>query len=293
MEDRDRRAGHGGGMTLRERLVLVAPETATNLLLLVLPLVAVLLYSVWTTDLSTFKVEPVWTLDNFSAILQPIYLQALGRSVFITLVTVVGCLLLGFPLAYLISQTGGKFQMVLLLAVMIPFWTSFVVRTYAWLTLLAPSGIVTQALAFIGIVDQGTDLRYTQLAVCIGMVYTYLPMMVLPLYATLERLDRNLLAASADLGKTPFYTFFRVVVPQARAGIVAGCLLVGIPALGEYTIPAILGGGKTLMIGNVIASEFMTSGNYSQGAALATILLLVVLIAIVTVQLVRRRRRHV
>lgn len=280
-------------MGLKERVLLVVPDTAAGMLLLCLPLVVIILYSFWTTDLATFTVEPVWTLQNFQDIMQPIYLQALGRSLLITVATVVGCILLGFPLAYFISQAPGKLQMLLLLAVMIPFWTSFVVRTYAWLTLLAPSGTVTQMLSFLGIVSSDADLRYTQVAITIGMVYTYLPMMILPLFATLEKLDPNLLAAAADLGKSPTKTFFSIVVPQAKAGVAAGCLLVAIPALGEYTIPAILGGGKTLMIGNVIASEFTTTGNYSRGAALAVVLLVIVLAVIAVTQVIAYRRRRV
>ncbi len=276
-------------MGLKERLLLIVPDTAASALLLIAPLLVVVLYAFWTTDMRTFTVVPTFTLENFQSILQPIYLQAFGRSLLITLTTVAGCILLGLPLAYFISQAPKKLQMVLLLAVMIPFWTSFVVRTYAWLTLLAPSGTVTGLLATLGLVGEGTDLRYTQAAITVGMVYSYLPMMVLPLFATLEKLDTNLLAASADLGKSAAVTFFRVVVPQARAGIAAGCLLVAIPALGEYTIPAILGGGKTLMIGNVIASEFTTTGNYSRGAALACVLLLMVLIAVLCLQIGQRR----
>jgi len=242
------------------------------------------------TDTATFTVKPLFTMENFQSIMQPIYLQALGRSVLITVSTVIGCILLGFPLAYFISQSPKKLQMALLLAVMVPFWTSFVVRTYAWLTLLAPSGAVTQFLSLVGIVSPDADLRYTQTAITIGMIYTYLPMMVLPLFATLEKLDPNLLAASADLGGSSVRTFFSVVVPQARSGIAAGCLLVAIPALGEYTIPAILGGGKTLMIGNVIASEFTTTGDYSRGAALAAILMIAVLLVVVGMQIAARKK---
>ena len=279
-------------MGLKERLLLVAPDTVAGALLLCLPIVVIVLYSFWTTNLATFTVEPLFTLQNFQDIMQPIYLQALGRSVLITLLTVTGCIVLGFPLAYFISRAPGKLQMVLLLAVMIPFWTSFVVRTYAWLTLLSPSGTVTQMLAFLGVVAPETDLRYTQIAITVGMIYTYLPMMVLPLFATLEKLDSNLLAAAADLGKSSAKTFFSIVVPQAKSGVAAGCLLVAIPALGEYTIPAILGGGKTLMIGNVIASEFTTTGNYSRGAALAVVLLVIVLAVIAVVQVAALRKRR-
>ncbi|MGN0078902.1 MAG: ABC transporter permease [Coriobacteriales bacterium] len=277
-------------MQLRERAAMVLPESALNLLVLVVPLAMVVLYSFWTTDLTTFEVDMDWTLANYADIMQPIYLQALGRSVLITLATVAGTILLGFPLAYFISRAEGKLQLVLLLLVMVPFWTSFVVRTYAWISLLGPSGLVNEALTFMHVIPEGTDLRYTDFAIAIGMIYTYLPLMVLPLYSTLEKLDVNLMAAAADLGRGACSTFFTVVVPQAKAGIAAGCMLVAIPALGEYTIPAILGGGKTLMIGNVIASEFLTTGNYSRGAALAALLLLIVVLVIVVGQVVSKRK---
>lgn len=279
-------------MSLKERIALIVPDSALNLLILVIPLACVVLYSVWTTDLDTFEVVPVFTLDNFASIMQPIYLQALGRSLLITLLTVVGTVVLGFPLAYFISRAPGKLQMVLLLLVMIPFWTSFVVRTYAWVSLLGPSGQVNQLLTILHVIPAGTDLRYTTAAITIGMIYTYLPLMVLPLYATLEKLDANLINAASDLGRSMTSAFFTVVVPQAKAGIAAGCMLVAIPALGEYTIPAILGGGKTLMIGNVIANEFMSTGNYSRGAALAALLLLIVLVVIVGSQIASRLKER-
>ena len=278
-------------MSFRERAALIVPDSALNLLVLAVPLFGVVLYSFWTTDLSTFEVHPVWTLENFASILDPIYLQALGRSLLITVLTVVGTVVLGFPLAYFISQAPGKLQTVLLLLVMVPFWTSFVVRTYAWISLLGPSGAVNQFLTALHVIPPDTDLRYSVAAISIGMVYSYLPLMVLPLYATLEKLDSNLLDAAADLGRSMSSAFFTVVVPQAKAGIAAGCMLVAIPALGEYTIPAILGGGKTLMIGNVIASEFTTTGNYSRGAALAALLLLIVLVVIAVSQVVQSYRR--
>ncbi len=284
-KEKEGKPGQMKKMSLKERIALIAPDGTLSLFVLVIPLVCVVLYSFWTTDLDTFEVLPIWTLDNFASILQPIYLQALGRSLLITLLTVVGTVVLGFPLAYFISRAPGKLQMVLLLLVMVPFWTSFVVRTYAWVSLLGPSGQVNQMLTFLHLIPEGTDLRYTTGAIAIGMIYTYLPLMVLPLYATLEKLDSNLINAASDLGRSMSSAFFTVVVPQAKAGIAAGCMLVAIPALGEYTIPAILGGGKTLMIGNVIANEFMTTGNYSRGAALAALLLLIVLIAIIGSQI--------
>lgn len=164
------------------------------------------------------------------------------------------------------------------------------VRTYAWLELLGAHGVITQALVHMHLVADGTDLRYSTTAVIIGMVYSYLPMMILPVYSTFEQLDQPLLEAAADLGKTPSQAFFQIVMPSCGGGIVAGSLLVAIPALGEYTIPAILGGSKTLMIGNVIASEFQTTGNYPRGAALSSVLMVAVLLIIIGKQIMQWRK---
>ncbi|MCH4119983.1 MAG: ABC transporter permease [Atopobiaceae bacterium] len=276
---------------MRERVLLMVPETLFDVLLLTIPLCFVVLYSFWTIDLTTLEVTPGFSIGSYAAIMKPIYLTALGRSLLITVATVAGTILLGFPLAYFISQCKGKPQVVLLVLIMVPFWTSFVIRAYAWTSLLAPTGMVNQLLTLLHVIPEHTDLRYTDVAIVIGMVYSYLPEMVLPLYATLEKLDTNLFAAAADLGRSTASTFFTIAVPESKAGIAAGCLLVAIPALGEYTIPAILGGGKTLMIGNVIASEFITTGNYSRGAALATMLLAIVVMLIVVSRIISSRKK--
>jgi spermidine/putrescine transport system permease protein len=177
----------------------------------------------------------------------------------------------------------------LLVAVLVPFWASFVVRTYALVNLLSDGGPVADALRAIGIGDGAPGIMYTPLAVAIGIVYSYLPLMILPLFVALERIDPSLLQASADLGASSFRSFRRVTLPLAVPGIVAGCVLVGIPATGEYVIPAILGGGKTLLVGNVIADQFLKVGDYPFGSALAVALVLALLAILV---IARSRLRH-
>lgn len=261
--------------------VLALPDGILTLCCFAVPLIIIVLYSFWKIDLDTFIVTTDWNLGNYADIAKSIYLQALLRSLLITLITVAGCILLGVPVAYFIASCKGKLQLLLIGAIVIPFWTSFVVRTYAWLELLGAHGAITLLLVRLHLLAEGTDLRYSMSAVVIGMIYSYLPMMILPAYSTFEQLDSSLLEAAADLGKSPSRSFFEIVLPSCSGGIVAGSLLVAIPALGEYTIPAILGGSKTLMIGNVIASEFQTTGNYPRGAALSSILMLAVLVILI------------
>lgn len=206
--------------------ILAFPDGILTLCCFAVPLVVIVLYSFWKIDLTTFTVTTNWNLGNYGDIFKSIYLQALLRSILITLATVVGCLLLGLPIAYFIASCKGKLQLLMIGAIVIPFWTSFVVRTYAWLELLGAHGVITQALVHMHLVADGTDLRYSTTAVIIGMVYSYLPMMILPVYSTFEQLDQPLLEAAADLGKTPSQAFFQIVMPSCGGGIVAGSLLV-------------------------------------------------------------------
>jgi spermidine/putrescine transport system permease protein len=217
-------------------------------------------------------VEFGWTTTNYHDIFQTLYLKTILRSLELSLGATLACLLIGFPVAYTIARVRSRWQTVLLVMVMVPFWTSFVVRTYGIYNLISDSGPLG-----------GLHLLFTSVGVGIGIVYTYLPLMILPLYVALERMDPALIDAAQDLGAPPWRVFQRVVLPLARPGIVAGCILVGVPATGEYVIPQILGGGKTLMFGNVVSDQFLNVGNYPFGAALAvafTVLLLVVLVAL-------------
>ena len=269
----------------RARHLLLAPTAVWAGLLFLGPLALLLVYSFGSIDLVTFEVGFGWTLSNYADVFSDLYLSTLGRSLLLSVGSTIGCLIVGFPLAYAISRQRGRWQTFLLLMVMVPFWTSFVVRTYGLVNLLDDNGPLAGLLAWLG-VTQNLRLLYTPWSIAIGMVYTYLPLMVLPLFVALERLDPAIMHAAADLGAPPRRVFRRVVVPLATPGIVAGCVLVGVPATGEYVVPAILGGDKTLMYGNVIGNQFTGLGNYPFGAALA-----VVLTTLVTFILLTTRRR--
>lgn len=271
------------------RAALLLPAATWTALFFLLPLGLLVLYAFGQINIITFEVRWGWTLENFTRIADSLYLQPIGRSLLLSTVSTLLCLLLGFPVALWISRLSGWRQTAALLAVMIPFWSSFVVRTYALVNMLGDGGPLANVLSAIGLTSSAPGILYSPQAIAIGILYTYLPLMILPLYVALERIDPRVMEAASDLGATRWRTFRRVILPLAAPGIVAGCILVGIPATGEYVIPAILGGGKTLMIGNVIADEFLKVGDYPFGSALATTLM-VVLTAVLLLARSRLRR---
>ena len=270
------------------RQALLLPSSAWTVLFFLAPLGLLLVYSFGSIDFLTFEVNFGWTLSNYGDVFSDLYLSTVARSLLMSLASTLGCLIVGFPLAYAISRQRGRWQTVLLVLVMIPFWTSFVVRTYGLVNLLDDRGPIADLLGLLGITDE-IHLLYTPYGVAIGMVYTYLPLMVLPLFVALERIDPALLGAARDLGAPPHRVFRRVVLPLAAPGILAGCVLVGVPAVGEYVVPAILGGGKTLMYGNVVAEQFSGLGNYPLGSALAVTLTALVTVIVLVSRSARRR----
>jgi ABC-type spermidine/putrescine transport system permease subunit I len=268
------------------RHLLSLPTVICAGLFFVVPLALLLVYSFGSNDFISLDVTFGWTLENYRQVFEGIYLNAILRSLLISLGTVVGCLLIGFPVAYGISRQRGRVQTLLLVAVLVPFWTSFVVRTYSMVELLSDSGPLGDLLRAFGLAENGMGLLYGSGGVLIGMIYTYLPLMILPVFVALDRAGPGLRAAAADLGAPPRRVFRRVVFPLAVPGVVAGCLLVGIPAAGEYVVPSILGGDKTLMYGNVVSNHFLGTGDYPFGSALS-----MTLMAILTVILVATRIR--
>jgi putrescine transport system permease protein len=208
----------------------------------------------------------------------PVYARALLGSLGNAAITTGLCLLIGLPMALAITRAGPRLRPLLLLAVVLPFWTSFMIRIYALIGLLGRNGLINALLLHLGIIDRPLVIMNTEWAVAIGMTYAYLPFMVLPLYATFERLDPTLLEAAADLGATPFSALFRITLPLALPGIVAGSLLVFIPAVGEYVIPELLGGPNTLMIATQLFNEFFSNQDWPTASAV-TIVLLVLLLA--------------
>jgi spermidine/putrescine transport system permease protein len=218
-------------------------------------------------------VERPWTLESFTRLADPLYLTILWRSIWIAALATALCALLGFPLALFISRAGRRKNLYLQL-VLLPFWTSFLVRTYAWLFILRDTGLVNTVLMRLHLIAAPLQLLYNDGAVLIGLVYNFLPFFVLPMYATLERLDPALLEASADLGARPLATLRRVIIPVSAPGLVAGSILVFIPCLGAYLTPDLLGGGKSVMLGNLVQNQFTTARDWPFGSAASLVLML-------------------
>jgi len=221
------------------------------------------------------------TLENFRFILgDRLYVLTYLNSLELAGVATLLCLAIGYPMAYGIARARAGARSMLLLLVILPFWTSFLLRVYAWMGILNSRGILNTVLLWAGIVDRPLEILYTNTAVFIGMVYSYLPFMILPLYANLVRLDEALLDAAADLGARPSRVFLDVTLPLSLPGVIAGCMLVFIPAIGEFVIPAVLGGSDSLMIGRVVYDEFFLNRDWPVASAVAVLLLLLLLIPI-------------
>ena len=225
------------------------------------------------------------TADNFKFLLtDKLYIITYLKSVFMAATATILCLLLGFPMAYGIARAGSAARSILLLLVILPFWISFLLRVYAWMGLLNNHGVINNFLMWLGIIDQPLQLMYTDFAIYIGLVYSYLPFMILPLYAILERMDLDLVDAALDLGARPSQAFRDVTWPLARPGVIAGCLLVFIPAMGEYVIPYLLGGPESLMIGRVLFDEFFVNRDWPLASSVAIVLLMLLVVPIVFLQ---------
>ncbi|TNC67524.1 ABC transporter permease [Rubellimicrobium roseum] len=285
----------------RERIVLavlLAPATLILGVFFLLPLLIVALFSVlmpglyggveWAFYHWNYGRIFGWA-DGLMEIFEPIYLQILLRSLGFATLTVLLCLILCYPVAFWMSRLPERWRLLFLFLVTLPFFSSLIVRLYAWLLILRPSGLLNQGLLALGVVDAPLDILYTPAAVVLGMVYIMVPFMFLPLFAAVDNLDRSLVEASFDLGATRAQTFRKVILPQTLPGIVAGSVIVFIPSVGNFIVPDILGGAKGLMMGNLIEQQFLSARNWPFGSALAMVVMSVVLMVLLT--MVARSRR--
>jgi spermidine/putrescine transport system permease protein len=242
------------------------------------PLLIVVAYSVMERGIYG-GVERGFTLDAYAQLLDPLYLGIIARTLLLSVLATAGCLLIGFPMAYVIARSG-RWRRVLLFLVVLPFWTSFLVRTYAMIFLLRDTGLVNSTLMALGIIDAPLTLLYTPGAVLAGLIYGFLPFAILPIYASLEKLDPTLHEAAEMLGARPATRFWRVTLPLAMPGVVAGGLLVLIPSLGSFLTPDLLGGAKTTLLGNLVQNQFTTGRDWPFGSAMSLLLLLVTFVAL-------------
>jgi len=286
-----RRRGYSG------RTLVTGVPYLWLLLFFLVPFLIVLKISVSQMQMAMPPYEPLVTwasaqvvefkinLGNYSFLWEDaLYRNAYLNSVLTAGVSTILCLLIGYPMAYGIARSKPEWRNLLLLLVMLPFWTSFLLRVYAWIGILKNNGVINNFLMWLGVIDEPIVMLQTDFAVYIGIVYSYLPFMVLPLYTAIEKLDGSLLEAAADLGCRPVKAFFRITVPLTMGGIIAGCMLVFIPAVGEFVIPALLGGPDTLMIGRVLWEEFFNNRDWPIASAVAIAMLLLLVIPIMVLQ---------
>ena len=242
---------------------------------IVIPLFLILFFSITTGDsqnISTFK----FSLDNFRRFFTPVYLKVLGRSVNLALISTVICLILGYPMAMIISKEKIKKRNIMILMFVIPMWMNFLLRTYAWLTLLGKNGFVNYIVTKLGF--QPLNLMYNDKAVLLGMVYNFLPFMVLPIYSVLIKIDKSLIEAAEDLGANKLKVFMKVILPLSVPGVITGITMVFIPAVSTFVISRLLGGNKYTLIGNVVEQQFLWTGDWHFGSSMSIILMIFILI---------------
>ena len=288
---------------LRGRDLTTAVPYLWLVVFFLIPFAIVLKISFSTTQIAMPPYEPLlhWAgekmlqiqlnLGNFAFLVEDnLYWMAYLNSIYVAAVSTLICLLIGYPIAYAIARSTASTRNILMLLVVLPFWTSFLLRVYAWIGILKNNGLLNNFLISIGVIDQPIQMLQTDFAVYVGIVYSYLPFMILPLYANLEKLDLTLLEAAADLGCKPWQGFYKVTLPLSKPGIIAGCLLVFIPAVGEFVIPSLLGDPGMLMIGKVLWTEFFNNRSWPVASAVAIALLLVLVIPFMVYEWWRLRR---
>lgn len=270
------------------KLAVIALPYGWLLLFFLVPFLIVYGISIAETDdginfrLFGWADQKLTMVANFSRYVflftDPLYLNVYLSSIKFAGLTTLVCLLIGYPFAYFMARAKVEYRPALLMLVMMPFWTSFLLRIYAWKILLAKEGFFNSMLIFLGITDQPWQLLHTPFSLSIGMVYAYFPLMVLPLFGHFVKMDLRLLEAAADLGARPLTAFFKITVPLSKNGIIAGCLLVFIPCVGEFVIPEMLGGPQTLMIGRVLWDEFFNNNDWSMASAVAIVMILFIIV---------------
>lgn len=255
----------------------LGPVVLWMLAFFIVPMILVVIMSLSKRS-DVGAIDYSFTLSNFAKFFDPRYLKILWDSLVISLTTTILCLLLGYPFAYFVARSSKKYRALLLMLIILPFWTNSLIRTYAWIILLRTEGIINTYLMNLHIIQQPLKLLYNEGAVLLGMVYTMFPFMVLPLYSTIEKLDFSLLEAASDLGAKPREAFLKVTLPLTKSGILSGCLLVFVPTLGLFFIPDLMGGSKITLVSNLIKNQFLASRNWPFGSAISIMIMVIMFI---------------
>ncbi|HDR8192586.1 spermidine/putrescine ABC transporter permease PotB [Bacillus thuringiensis] len=258
---------------MKKGKLLALPTVAWLLIFFLIPLVFVLGFAFMQRG-AYGTVEMLFTLENISRVFDPLYLGTLWETVKIAVITTVICLLIGYPFAYTITIVDRKYRSILLLLATIPFWINFLVRSYAWIVILRSQGLVNTLLLKLGIISEPLNLLYNTPSVILGMVYSLLPFMILPVYAAIEQLDKRKLEAAYDLGATPIKAFWNITVPMTMSGIATGSILVFVSSIGMFVVSDVMGGSKVALIGNVIQNQFLGARDWPFGSALSIIVVL-------------------
>lgn len=260
-------------------LTMVSPVTLWLVLLIAVPLAYVLVISFCTVD-ESHNIQFSFTLDNYARLFDPLYLGIYANSLFIAAVSTIVCILLGYPFAYSMANSGRVKKTIMMILLMLPFWTNSLIRIYGWRTILGTSGVLNNLLQGLGLIDKPIDILYTPFAVILGMVYTLFPFMVLPIFTSVDKLDRTLLEAASDLGARRARAFWHITLPLTASGIFAGSIMVFIPVLGFFFVSDLMGGGTQQMIGNLIERQFKEAYNWPLGAALSIILIVITIVMV-------------
>jgi spermidine/putrescine transport system permease protein len=252
---------------------LVKPYIFWMSLFIVVPMLLIVLYAF--TEHGNALMAFRFTLDNFFKFFDPVFIKVLFKSLEVAIITTIFCILIGYPIAYIISNTSERVQTLLILLITLPMWINMLVRTYAWISILSDGGILNSIFEFLGLPP--IKMMYTDFAVMLGMVYNFLPFMIISIYTVLAKLDKALIHASHDLGANPVQTFLRVVLPLSMPGVISGITLVFLPAVSTFVIPKFLGGGQYMLIGNLIENQFITVGEWNFGSAISLIMAMIIM----------------
>ncbi|MBP8762825.1 ABC transporter permease [Acetoanaerobium noterae] len=263
---------------MNKKNILAVPYVLWAILFTIVPLFIVLLYSFTKRDAFGGMIFSL-TFENYKMFFEPIYLNVLWRSLRLSLYSTIACFMIGYPMAYIISKSDIKKQSLMIMLFILPLWTNFLLRTYAWMVVLREQGALNELLLLLGIIDEPLQLLYTNGAVIMGMVYNFLPFMVLPIYSVLSKIDKSLLEAAQDLGANSFSTFIKVIFPLSFPGVASGVLMVFMPAISTFVISDLLGGGQTILLGNLIQNQFMMARNWQFGSAISMIMMVMIVLS--------------
>ncbi len=252
---------------------LVKPYIFWMSLFIVVPMLLIVLYAF--TEHGNAIMAFRFTLDNFLRFFDPVFIKVLFKSLEVAIITTLLCILIGYPIAYVISNASERAQTLLILLITLPMWINMLVRTYAWISILSDGGILNSIFEFLGLPP--IKMMYTDFAVMLGMVYNFLPFMIISIYTVLAKLDKALIHASHDLGANPVQTFLRIVLPLSMPGVISGITLVFLPAVSTFVIPKFLGGGQYMLIGNLIENQFITVGEWNFGSAISLIMAMIIM----------------